>query len=92
MASKQMKKEKKKRLKQKQKEITLKNKDIKNNSVEKLNGDEGKTKLSNLHKEELPDIEDIIAYTGPRGYVLKALNKMIYELNNRRYFFCFFFF
>ena len=83
MASKQMKKEKKKRLKQKQKEITLKNKDIKNNSVEKLNGDEGKTKLSNLHKEELPDIEDIIAYTGPRGYVLKALNKMIYELNNR---------
>lgn len=83
MATKQMKKEKKKRLKQKQKEITLKNKDLKNNMVEELSGDQDKVKLSNLNKEELPDIDDITAYTGPRGYVLKALNKMVYEINNR---------
>lgn len=83
MASKQMKKEKKKRLKQKQKETTLKNKDLKNNMVEELSGEQDKVKLSNLNKEELPDIDDITAYTGPRGYVLKTLNKMVYEINNR---------
>ena len=93
MASKQMKKEKKKRLKQKQKEITLKNKELRKNNVEVLSSDNDKNNLSDnnkdrmelldLHKEELPDIDDIVAYTGPRGYVLKALNKMVYELNNK---------
>lgn len=93
MASKQMKKEKKKRLKQKQKEITLKNKELKQNKVEVLSSDNDKNnlldtnkdrmELLDIHKEELPDIEDIVAYTGPRGYVLKALNKMVHELNNK---------
>lgn len=93
MASRQMKKEKKKRLKQKQKEITLKNKELKKNKVEVFSSDNDKNnlldtnkdrmELLDIHKEELPDIEDIVAYTGPRGYVLKALNKMVHELNNR---------
>ena len=93
MASRQMKKEKKKRLKQKQKEISLKNKELIKNKVQVLSSDNDKNnlldtnkdrmELLDIHKEELPDIEDIVAYTGPRGYVLKALNKMVHELNNR---------
>ena len=75
MASKQMQKEKKKRLKLKQKEITLKNKELNKNK-------EDKTELLDLNKEELPEVEDVIELTGPRGYVLKVLKDMVQDMNS----------
>lgn len=73
MATRKDKKNKKKFLKMKQKEITLKNKQNKVN----------KTELLDIDKDEIPDIEEMIEYTGLRNFLLKFLRNTIHSLNSK---------
>ena len=74
MSKKQLKKDKKKFIKLKQKEITARNKALKKDVQNKI-------ELLSLDKSELPDLEDKIERSGPRGYVLKILKDIIDDIN-----------
>lgn len=75
MSSKQIKKNKKKLIKLKQKEITARNKELQRDPHNKI-------ELLALNESGLPDIEDKIERSGPRGYVLKILKDMVDDLNS----------